>query len=324
MSNYIRIGNTFAIQWTIQFHDGSPISLSNYAVRIFLKTGRGKSEITDFVIEDNTVAWTFKGNMQKLVGSYSLSIIIYDGTKEYATFDWPDAFYLQEKGGEETETVITHVSRIDLLTTILEGVRSLDPDYIRNSVYTVMSYKDRVQMIETQLSKIKAGAGIEIVDGTISNTMRFTDSSFTVVPVWNENEADETKVYLTPNNDNETWTVRAFIDGSWSVISEAYRAGLTYPGFFMKGVIGPNTIIDSPEKSVCYIAATAGIYSRCGGFEVSPGEIALLKYDGESWSKETIHSVPLIEVMSQAEYDALENKDANTMYFTYEDDEDEE
>lgn len=57
------------------------------------------------------------------------------------------------------------------------------------------------------------------------------------------------------------------------------------------GVATPVTNPGSPDQNVAYIASTEGTYANMGGFTLSSGELAVIKWDGE-WVKETILVLP--------------------------------
>lgn len=54
------------------------------------------------------------------------------------------------------------------------------------------------------------------------------------------------------------------------------------------GIVGPNTDLGSSDGPIFCVALEPGIYSNFGEFTIEKGEIALLQWDGEVWSKDTI------------------------------------
>lgn len=59
-------------------------------------------------------------------------------------------------------------------------------------------------------------------------------------------------------------------------------------GYVYKGTAAPDEDPGVTDIPVAYITATAGTYTNFGGLEVASGELAILRYDGTSWSKETV------------------------------------
>lgn len=53
------------------------------------------------------------------------------------------------------------------------------------------------------------------------------------------------------------------------------------------GIATPDTNPGTPDGPVFYIATQAGIYTNFGGLSVADEEVAVLKYNGSSWSKNT-------------------------------------
>ena len=57
------------------------------------------------------------------------------------------------------------------------------------------------------------------------------------------------------------------------------------------GVAIPTTDPGNLDQNVAFIAGTEGTYTEMGSIELTAGEVAILKFDGE-WAKQTIYSVP--------------------------------
>lgn len=57
-----------------------------------------------------------------------------------------------------------------------------------------------------------------------------------------------------------------------------------------RGVASPATNPGVIVGYACYITATAGVYANFGNIEVAQGELALLRWNGAAWTKETIQS----------------------------------
>ena len=46
-----------------------------------------------------------------------------------------------------------------------------------------------------------------------------------------------------------------------------------------------------PDENVCFLSGDPGVYTHFGGITIAPGEVAVLKFNGE-WEKETIILIP--------------------------------
>ena len=66
------------------------------------------------------------------------------------------------------------------------------------------------------------------------------------------------------------------------------------------GYATPDTDPGNIDQNVAYLAGTPGTYTHLGGFSVNPGEIAVIKFDGE-WKKEVVIVIP--SKVSQLEND---------------------
>lgn len=58
-------------------------------------------------------------------------------------------------------------------------------------------------------------------------------------------------------------------------------------GYQFLGVATPDTEYTAGDANVAFLAATAGTYAAMGGLELAEGEVAVLKYNGTAWSKDT-------------------------------------
>ena len=54
----------------------------------------------------------------------------------------------------------------------------------------------------------------------------------------------------------------------------------------------PDTDPGNFDQNIAYLASTPGTYTHLGGFALDPGEVAILKFDGE-WNKESLFTIPL-------------------------------
>lgn len=58
-------------------------------------------------------------------------------------------------------------------------------------------------------------------------------------------------------------------------------------GYMFAGIATPSTNPGAPDGPVFYFATQPGTYSNFGGLSVDDGKVAVLKYNGSAWSKDT-------------------------------------
>ena len=116
----IRIGNDINVAWSILQKDGTPFSLEGRDVNVFLRTPFGKQEVSDYIINNNVIEWTFLGKTQKVKGCYSLILVINEGANGMITTDSCDFVNLVscscQVGGEDNDGVQTEA--IELTSTL--------------------------------------------------------------------------------------------------------------------------------------------------------------------------------------------------------------
>lgn len=89
----IRIGNDILIEWAI-LRDGEPEPLLGKKLEIAI-IGRYKTLlVTDYIIEDNVLRFTYYGKDQHRCGSYTLVLYINKGEIGMSTIDYADVFCL--------------------------------------------------------------------------------------------------------------------------------------------------------------------------------------------------------------------------------------
>ena len=97
----IRIGND--IRLTLHSRD---TTLEGRVLSVYLSTLLGRWEVTDFTIEGATLAFTFPGKEQRLLGSYTLTVFENKDEDGMRAVDICDAFKLVARscqaGGEDT------------------------------------------------------------------------------------------------------------------------------------------------------------------------------------------------------------------------------
>ena len=107
-----RISNDLSIFWSITNKDGSPYTLSDKTVRLFVTHPRGRVEVTqDITIQDNVICWLFRGSRQRYLGTYRITAEI-QATPADRTIrkDIPEAFELVSS----TQYEQTEIGRPDI------------------------------------------------------------------------------------------------------------------------------------------------------------------------------------------------------------------
>lgn len=96
----IRIGNDIVVRWDI-FRNGAPAELEKIDDLAIVLSCRGEQRrITDYLIEDNTLVFTFYGRDQKKTGAYTLTYIENESRTGMYTKDEVDAFILVDSSAK--------------------------------------------------------------------------------------------------------------------------------------------------------------------------------------------------------------------------------
>lgn len=104
---------------------------------------------------------------------------------------------------------------------------------------------------------------------------------------------------ITTNGNNEiTGTIMKSVLQS---MVNVMGANATYGG-----VAHPADNVGTPDGAVVYVASEAGTYTNFGGITLASCELAILKWDTSSWTKESITYVADIQEIYDAEQDALD------------------
>lgn len=145
----IRIGNDINVAWSILQKDGTPFSLEGRDVNVFLRTPFGKQEVSDYIINNNVIEWTFLGKTQKVKGCYSLILVINEGADGMITTDSCDFVNLVacscQVGGEDNDGVQTEA--IELTSTL--GFIAYDDTEIREELSRLETNKaDKSELTE--------------------------------------------------------------------------------------------------------------------------------------------------------------------------------
>ena len=85
-------------------------------------------------------------------------------------------------------------------------------------------------------------------------------------------------VYQNNNNEVTADMVKAAMNAMVASLGAEFQFG---------GMAEPGDNPGTPDYKVAYLASTPGTYSNFGGITLADGEVAILKWDGETWAKET-------------------------------------
>lgn len=96
----IRIGNDIVVRWEI-FRNGAPAELDKIDDLVIVLSCRGEQRrITDYLIQGNTLVFTFYGRDQKKTGAYTLTYIENESRPGMYTRDETDAFILVDSSAK--------------------------------------------------------------------------------------------------------------------------------------------------------------------------------------------------------------------------------
>ena len=117
-----RIHNDIKVTWVF-LQDGLPYVIDQEKSKVYLHSPFGKSEISDYVVSENVIEWTFYGKDQKLPGKYSLTLSVNEGEEGMLTIDKCNFVELVscscKEGGSDECNVRTE--SIELVSTISLG-----------------------------------------------------------------------------------------------------------------------------------------------------------------------------------------------------------
>lgn len=107
-----RISNDLYIFWSITNKDGSPYTLSDKTVRLFVTHPRGRMDVTsDITVQDNVICWLFRGSRQRYLGTYKITVEIQASPADRTIRkDIPEAFELVSS----TQYEQTEIGRPDI------------------------------------------------------------------------------------------------------------------------------------------------------------------------------------------------------------------
>lgn len=107
-----RINNDLSIFWSITEKDGSPYTLSDKTVRLYVTSPRGRMDVTsDITVQDNVICWLFRGSRQRYLGTYKITVEIQASPADRTIRkDIPEAFELVSS----TQYEQTEIGRPDI------------------------------------------------------------------------------------------------------------------------------------------------------------------------------------------------------------------
>lgn len=95
MENIVGINNNLLLKWKLLSNDGNPFPVDGYALKLYVITGRGRSEVKSFSvsgIDKNIVSWEMNIRDLRFLGSGTLSMSILRKGRQVATVEHRDAF----------------------------------------------------------------------------------------------------------------------------------------------------------------------------------------------------------------------------------------
>lgn len=121
-----RIGNTITVNWAINNQDGSAYNLIKSNISLFARTHNRQWEIPsdDFSIAGNVISWVFRGEDQKILGPYTLTLVEREAGVVQVTIDQCDVFELVPcsclSGGEDIPDISSSVLELESSWTAVQ------------------------------------------------------------------------------------------------------------------------------------------------------------------------------------------------------------
>ncbi len=95
MENIVGFNNNLLIKWKLLQNDGNPFPVDGYACKLYVSSGRGRSEVKSFSVsglDKNIVSWEMNIPEMRFLGSCSLFMSIYRKGRQVASVERRDAF----------------------------------------------------------------------------------------------------------------------------------------------------------------------------------------------------------------------------------------
>ena len=156
----IRIGNDINVVWSL-LRDNAPFLLDAEKISLYLHTPIGRMELTDYSVEGNKITWLFQGRHQKVIGKYTLVLVVNKGEEGMITTDACDFVELvscsckadgADACGVETEYV-NLVSKVDV------GGGSGGGSYDDSEIRTELSRLERDKANKLELTELSEEVG---------------------------------------------------------------------------------------------------------------------------------------------------------------------
>lgn len=129
----IRIGNDIIVNWNIT-RLGKPEDLESKKLKLFLRTGYEKIEISDYIVKDSVITFNFYGKDQVHTGIYVCMLIENDGELRMSTVDSSPAFELVHYYGMPRKTEYPFTFNLSTDITIGDGSGKAEKELIFTNV----------------------------------------------------------------------------------------------------------------------------------------------------------------------------------------------
>lgn len=171
----VRQGNDTSVIWGI-FNEGVPVNLLNYELSLYLTHKFGKETITDFKANGNNISWTFYGKSQKVLGAYTLTLVLNEGKEDMHTVDACDFINIvpcscEISGGADNEGMQTEVVNLTSTLEFSKGAVEVDSELsetsenpVQNKVITGALSEMQEALGEKQ-EQLVSGENIKTING---------------------------------------------------------------------------------------------------------------------------------------------------------------
>lgn len=129
----IRIGNDIIVNWDIT-RIGKPEDLESKKLKLFLRTGFDKMEISDYSVKDSVISFNFYGKDQVHTGIYVCILVENEGELGMTTIDSSPAFELVPYNGMTRKTGYPFVIDLSSDITIGDGSAKAEKELIFTNV----------------------------------------------------------------------------------------------------------------------------------------------------------------------------------------------
>ena len=160
--NRTRIGKDLTVRWSIfRRVNGKKEEyiLAGKNLTLRLKTAFTTKDINDYLVEGNTIVWTFRGKDQVIVGTYSLILIENDGEHGMITIDKLDAFQLvahtKNEVFDDGSDVVVDVVEMESVASLVPTMMDADEELSATSVNAVQNkaVTERFTQVSNEVSE---------------------------------------------------------------------------------------------------------------------------------------------------------------------------